>query len=184
MDSSHEERKVGASAGRIVKIFMRRASSSLGVRRGVVGIEPSLRALPAPYLWKGTVGRCLCPGDCVPRGTTQQRNTHIRDVREICYSWHPWHGRTVQVHANLVRRGRPVAYCSLEDVPTCRVLEVPLWMLDNGSAGQRRHATNSNICASSGTEKTYEPLPVTSKMQGSRFAQPKPASSQDLAVLH
>ena len=62
--------------------------------------------------------------------STQQRNTHIRHFREIVYGWHPWHGRRVQVHANRVKRGQPVAYCSLEDVPTCRVLEVPLWMLD------------------------------------------------------
>jgi hypothetical protein len=80
--------------------------------------------------WSETRSRCLCPGDFSRRGTTQQRNTHIRDVREIFYGWHPWHGRTVHVRANLVKRGRPVAYCSLEDVPTCRVLEVPLWMLD------------------------------------------------------
>jgi hypothetical protein len=62
--------------------------------------------------------------------TTQQHNTHITDVREICYSWHPWHGRAVRVLARLVKRGQAVAYCSLEDVPACRVLEVPLWMLD------------------------------------------------------
>ena len=73
---------------------------------------------------------CRATGEFSTYGTTQQRNTHIRDFREIVYGWHPWHGRTVQVHANLVKRGRPVAYCSLEDVPTCRVLEVPLWMLD------------------------------------------------------
>jgi len=79
---------------------------------------------------RGTVERFPCPGDFVRYDTTQQRNTHIRDVREICYGWHPWHGRTVQVRANLVKRGQPVAYCSLRDVPTCRVLEVPLWMLD------------------------------------------------------
>jgi hypothetical protein len=54
----------------------------------------------------------------------------IRDLREICYSWHPWHGRAVWVHATLVKRGRAVAHCSLEDVQTSRVLEVPLWMLD------------------------------------------------------
>ena len=69
-------------------------------------------------------------GDCVHGGTTQQHNTHITDVREICYSWHPWHGRAVRVHASLVKRGQAVAYCSLEDVQACRVLEVPLWMLD------------------------------------------------------
>ena len=62
--------------------------------------------------------------------TTQQHNTHIRDLREICYSWHPWHGRAVWVHATFVKRGRAVAHCSLEDVQTSQVLEVPLWMLD------------------------------------------------------
>ena len=61
--------------------------------------------------------------------TTQQRNSHIRDVREIRYCFHPWHGRAVWVHASLVRRGQAVAYCSLED-ESSRVLEVPLWMLD------------------------------------------------------
>ena len=64
------------------------------------------------------------------RYTTQQHNTHSRDLREICYSWHPWHGRAVWVHATLVKRGRGVAHCSLEDFQTSRVLEVPLWMLD------------------------------------------------------
>ena len=75
-------------------------------------------------------GACsLCLDDCVRNDTTQQHNTHVRDVREICYSFHPWHGRAVWVHASLVRRGRAVAYCSLED-ENSRVLEVPLWMLD------------------------------------------------------
>jgi len=36
----------------------------------------------------------------------------------------------VRVHATLVKRGQAVAYCSLDDVPACRVLEVPLWMVD------------------------------------------------------
>jgi hypothetical protein len=69
-------------------------------------------------------------GAAVRNCTTQQHNTHIRDRREICYCWHPWHGRAVWLHASLVRRGKGVAYCSLEEVQTCRVLEVPLWMLD------------------------------------------------------
>jgi hypothetical protein len=74
---------------------------------------------------------CSCSDqcECDPGGTTQQRNTHIRDVREIRYCFHPWQGRAVWVHASLVRRGRAVAYCSLEDEKS-RVLEVPLWMLD------------------------------------------------------
>ena len=114
----------------MVKILMRRGSNSSAGRRGAVGIEPSIRALGAEYPPKGTVRRCLCPGDCARCDTTQQHNTHIRDIREICYPWHPWHGRAVRVHASFVKRGREVAYCSLEEVQTCRVLEVPLWMFD------------------------------------------------------
>ena len=70
--------------------------------------------------------------------TSQQQNTHIRDLREICYSWHPWHGRAVWVHATLVKRGRAVAHCSLEDIQTSRVLEVPLWMLDIAACCKNR----------------------------------------------
>ena len=36
----------------------------------------------------------------------------------------------MRVHTSLVKRGQAVAYCRLEDVPACRVLEVPLWMLN------------------------------------------------------
>src|SRR5215831_12195333 len=79
---------------------------------------------------QGRAERCSCLGGCVLRDTTQQHNTHIRDVREIWYSWHPWHGRAVWVHATLVKRGRAVAQCSLQELQTSRVLEVPLWMLD------------------------------------------------------
>ena len=87
---------------------------------------------------KGTTERLPSPGDSSHRDTTQQHNTHITDVREICYSWHPWHGRAVRVHASLVKRGQAVAHCSLEDVQACRVLEVPLWMLDVGACCKTR----------------------------------------------
>ena len=78
------------------------------------------------------LSRAPFPGnrECGPDGTTQQHNTHIRDIREVCYSWHPWHGLPVWVHATLVKRGQAVAYCSLEEIQASRVLEVPLWMLD------------------------------------------------------
>jgi hypothetical protein len=79
-----------------------------------------------------------CPDDCARCGTTQQQNTHIRTLRAICYPWHPWHGRTVWVRAELVRHGQAVAYCSLEDVQTCRVLEVPLWMLELATCSRTR----------------------------------------------
>jgi hypothetical protein len=84
----------------------------------------------AVRLEKGRGEGCPYPGGSVQNDATQQHNTHIRDLREICYSWHPWHGRAVWVHATLVKRGRAVAHCSLEEFQTSRVLEVPLWMLD------------------------------------------------------
>jgi hypothetical protein len=89
-----------------------------------------VRGSSAPRRRQGITERSPSLGDCVRYDTTQQHNTHIRDLREICYSWHPWHGRAVWVHVTLVKRGRAVAHCSLEDVQTSRVLEVPLWMLD------------------------------------------------------
>jgi hypothetical protein len=88
-------------------------------------------------LEQGRAGDCLCLGGFVRDDTTQQRNTHIRDVREIHYCFHPWHGRAVWVHASLIRRGRAVAYCSLED-ENRRVLEVPLWMLDVAGCSKTR----------------------------------------------
>src|SRR3954453_20097859 len=78
---------------------------------------------------QGRVACSLSLDGCVRNDTTQQRNTHIRDVCEVRYCFHPWHGRAVWMHASLIRRGRAVAYCSLED-ENSRVLEVPLWMLD------------------------------------------------------
>ena len=97
----------------------------------------ALASSPAPR-HMGITECCPCLGGCVLRDTTQQHNTHITDVREICYSWHPWHGRAVRVHASLVKRGQAVAHCSLEDVQACRVLEVPLWMLDVGACCKTR----------------------------------------------
>src|ERR1700730_1483372 len=90
-----------------------------------------------------------CPDDCVPNDTTQQHNTHIRDLREICYSWHPWHGRAVWVHATLVKRGRAVAHCSLEELQTSRVLEVPLWMLDVAACCKTRVSKPGFVSAQS-----------------------------------
>src|SRR5262249_60890158 len=110
---------------------------------------------------RGTVERSPCPGDFARHDTTQQRNTHIRDVREIRYGWHPWHGRTVQVRANLVKRGQPVAYCSLRDVPTWRALEVPLWMLGGATCCK---------------------TPATPRMREKHFPYPSPGAARDSAT--
>src|SRR3954453_171028 len=88
-------------------------------------------------LGQGRAGDCLCLDGFVRDDTTQQRHTHIRDVREVRYCFHPWHGRAVWVHASLIRRGRAVAYCSLKD-ENSRVLEVPLWMLDVAACSKTR----------------------------------------------
>src|SRR6266852_4432418 len=74
--------------------------------------------------------------------TSRQQNTHIGELRDICYPWHPWHDRKVRVHATLVKRGRAVARCSLEDVQPCRILEVPLWMLDAAACCRIRAAAS------------------------------------------
>src|SRR5262249_49398893 len=58
--------------GRMVKIFMRRGSSSLGDRRVAAGVEPSIRAVPVAALSKETVGRCLCLDDYAPHGNAPQ----------------------------------------------------------------------------------------------------------------
>ena len=76
-------------------------------------------------------------------GTSQQQNTHIGELRDIHYLWHPWSDRKVRVHATLVKRGRAIARCSLEDAQPLRILEVPLWMLDAGACCKIRAATSS-----------------------------------------
>jgi len=118
---------MGGPCGQRIKRLGRRTSASRRVGRDS---ERFCSWDIAVRLEKGRGEGCLYPGGFVQNDTTQQHNTHIRDLREICYSWHPWHGRAVWVHATLVKRGRAVAHCSLEDIQTSRVLEVPLWMLD------------------------------------------------------
>src|SRR4051812_45593229 len=86
----------------------------------------------------GWIGRCSgvsfsSPGVCGWSGTRQQQNTHIGELRDLRYPWHPWHGRKVRVHATLVKRGSAVARCSLEDEQPFRILEIPVWMFDGAA---------------------------------------------------
>jgi hypothetical protein len=71
----------------------------------------SLPTGAAPSLFDSA---CRCPGhgESGPHGASQQRSTHIVQTREVWYSWHPWCGRAVKVHATLVKRGVVVAHCS------------------------------------------------------------------------
>ena len=122
-------------------------SSSSAARRDV--LADALR-LQFPHA-RGQSRSVHCPNldGCARDDTTHQHNTHISDVREICYSWHPWHSRAVRVHASLVKRGQAVAHCSLEDVPACRVLEVPLWMLDVAACCKIRASKPASASAQS-----------------------------------
>jgi hypothetical protein len=117
---------------------MRRACSTRVSRRVVLDTVSHIAARGYSEQMPEIAKDCPCLGGFSLHGTTQQHNTHIRDLGKICYAWHPWHGRTVRVHARLVKRGRAVAHCSLEEVQTCRVLEVPLWMLDVAACGKMR----------------------------------------------
>jgi len=62
--------------------------------------------------------------------TTRQRNTHINDVGEVRYPYHPWHGRRVLVQAVRIRNGPLVFQCRTDDDRGFPVLEIPGWMFD------------------------------------------------------
>jgi hypothetical protein len=109
---------------------MRHSCNTSSIHQGARGNALESRASAARPSQRGTEERYPSLDGSSRHETTQQHNTHITDVREICYSWHPYHGRAMRVHASLVKRGHAVAYCSLEDAPACRALEIPLWMLD------------------------------------------------------
>src|SRR6516165_10429753 len=98
------------------KILMRRACSTRVSRRLVLDTVSHIAARGYSEQMPEIAKDCPCLGGFSLHGTTQQHNTHIRDLGKICYAWHPWHGRTVRVHARLVKRGRAVAHCSLEEV--------------------------------------------------------------------
>jgi len=83
---------------------------------------------------------CLCPGDCAPRGTTRQRNSHNIESREVLYPWHPWHARTVTVHEAFTRNKRAVFQCGADEKPGGRLLEIPQWMFDSVACCRMRMA--------------------------------------------
>jgi len=60
---------------------------------------------------------CLAPdrnagGLCC---TTQQRNTHNIESREVRYPWHPWCDRVVAVHQTFAKNGRVVSRCRVDE---------------------------------------------------------------------
>jgi hypothetical protein len=74
---------------------------------------------------------CRARGAFGPHGTTQQRNTHNIESREVCYPWHPWCGRVVAVHQTFAKNCRGVvSHCRIEENSEARHLEIPEWMFD------------------------------------------------------
>jgi len=77
-----------------------------------------------------TASHCPCP-DADARGdTSAQLNTHNTKLREVCYPWHPWYGRSVVIHDAFVRHGQAVLRCTLDYQERSRALEIPQWMFD------------------------------------------------------
>jgi hypothetical protein len=135
--SQCSQRKAGGSSNHIRNGFARNSFRLRGATCTDGGARPPEAELqgchdPLPFSLPASSRACPSPvhRGFYPHDTSHQHNTHIRERREICYPWHPWHGRKVWVHTTLIKRGRAVAHCSLEDVQPFRVLEVPLWMLD------------------------------------------------------
>ena len=113
------------------------------VRRGAEAILISRRPVLAPW-----VGCPACPfqGSCAcdPADTGHQHNTHIIEIREVCYPWHPWYVRKVGIHATMVRRDVAVAHCCSGDVQTgspfgIAALDVGFGSLSQDPGGQGRH---------------------------------------------
>jgi hypothetical protein len=68
-----------------------------------------------------------------PRGTSGQSNTHSTESREIRYPWHPWCGQAVWIHRTVVKSGRILYRCSLDQNREARLFEVPQWMFESGA---------------------------------------------------
>ena len=65
-----------------------------------------------------------------PGYTTEQRKTHITDIREVGYPFHPWNGQRGFAQAVGIRNGAPLLRCRLDDARGFPVLEIPDWMFD------------------------------------------------------
>jgi hypothetical protein len=74
------------------------------------------------------------------RITSSQLNTHNIKLRDVCYPWHPWYGRSVVIHDAFVRHGQAVLRCTLEHEEHSRALDIPQWMFDRALCCMMRMA--------------------------------------------
>ena len=112
-------------------------------RRVRISLQPGTRqaigvcarwALRAPR-W-AQAHRGLTPNGACPGYTTEQRKTHITDIREVRYRFHPWSRQRGFVKAVGIRNGPPLLRCRVDDARGFPVLEIPQWMFD-GHVGAR-----------------------------------------------
>ena len=73
------------------------------------------------------------PDGVWPRCTSRIRKTHVTEVLEVLYPWHPWFGRQVYIHTIAERDDARVFDCAVDSQRTARCLRVPAWMFDRGA---------------------------------------------------
>ncbi len=81
--------------------------------------------------------------------TTELKNAHGTEFREVLYPWHPRFGRRVGVHEAIDKPDCIVFRCNLSCSDTDRWLEVPAWMFDRSVCAGVRDAdgTHTNMAA-------------------------------------
>jgi len=83
-----------------------------------------------------------------PCCTTQARNTHKTELREITYPWHPWHRQRVLVRGKARRGGSTVLQCVRDELKGFPILEIPEWMFDSNLCGRMKPAEMPRVdCA-------------------------------------
>ena len=80
--------------------------------------------------------------------TTEARNTHKTELREITYPWHPWHRQRVLVRGKARRGGSTVLQCVRDELKGFPILEIPEWMFDSNLCGRMKPAEMPRVdCA-------------------------------------
>jgi len=70
--------------------------------------------------------------------TTELKNAHGTEFREVLYPWHPWFDLQVGVHEAIDKPDGIVFRCNLSGSHTDRWLEVPAWMFDRSACARVR----------------------------------------------
>ena len=77
--------------------------------------------------------------------TTEGRNTHKSEQREVLYRWHPWHGERVWIQGKGQRGDQVVFRCVRDELNCFPVLEIPAWMFDLCLCSQMRQNSQAYV---------------------------------------